>query len=101
MPKYSNFDESRLIEASKAALFQKKPNIAKIAREFGVTRTTLSDRVKNARSATRPTKCLKNILHPRQEKASVYQIAQMYSWNLPPTAAVIQAWKNHAFKWAG
>jgi hypothetical protein len=101
MPKYSDFDESRLAEACKAVLSQKKPKIAKIAREFGVSRTTLSDRVKKARSPITPTKSLKNVLQPHQEKALINWIVQMHSWNLPPTAGVIQAWANRALARAG
>jgi hypothetical protein len=36
MPKSPNFDESRMAEAFAAAIAQKKPNLSKIAREFGV-----------------------------------------------------------------
>jgi transposase-like protein len=91
MPKSSDFDESRLAEACTAVLSQKKSNIAKIAREFDVSRTTLSDRVKKARSRKKPTKSLKNALQPHQEKALINWITQMHSWNLPTTAAIIQA----------
>jgi hypothetical protein len=34
MPKSPNFDESRIAKAFAAVRAQKKPNIAKIAREF-------------------------------------------------------------------
>jgi hypothetical protein len=61
MPKYSDFNESR----------KKEPKIGKIAREFGVKRTTLSDGVETARSPITATKSLKNILQPYQEKALV------------------------------
>jgi hypothetical protein len=101
MPKSSDFDESRMAEACKVALSQKKPNIAKIAREFGVPRITLGRRVKSARSPITSTKSLKNALQPYQEKALVNWIVKMHSWNLPPTAAVIQAWANRALTRAG
>jgi hypothetical protein len=80
---------------------QKKPNIAKIAREFGVSRTSLNSRVKIARSPFTPTKSLKNALQLYQEKALVDWIVKMYSWHLPPTAGVIQAWANRAIARAG
>ena len=101
MPKSSDFDESRLAEACKEVLSQKKPNIAKIAREFSVNRTTLADRVKKGRSHKNPPKSLKNVLQPHQEKALIDWITQMHSWNLPPTAGIIQAWANRALTRAG
>jgi hypothetical protein len=45
MPKSADFDESRLNEACKIALDQKKPKIAKIARDFRVDRKTLTRRI--------------------------------------------------------
>jgi transposase-like protein len=71
MPKDLDFDESRIAEACKAVLSQKKPKIEKIARQFGVSRTTLNDRVKKAKSPITPTKSLKNLLEPHQETALV------------------------------
>ncbi|KAJ5358431.1 transposase [Penicillium cataractarum] len=88
MPKNAEFDESRIAEACKAVLLQKKPKIAKIAREFGVSRTTLSDRVKKAKSPTTPPKSQKNVLDQSQEKALVNWIVQMHGWNLPPTPTI-------------
>lgn len=101
MPKDLDFDESRMAEACKAVLSQKKPKIAKIARQFGVSRTTLNDRVKKAKSPITPTKSLKNLLEPHQEKALVNWIVQMHNWNLPPTASVVGAWANRALARAG
>jgi DNA-binding phage protein len=60
MPKLDDFDESHMAETCKVILAQKKPNIIKIAREFGASRTPLTDSVKNARSPTTPTKLLEN-----------------------------------------
>ncbi|KAJ5151516.1 transposase [Penicillium canariense] len=77
MPKHANFDESRLAEACTTALAQKRPNIANIAREFDVSRTTLSDRVKKAKAPTTPTESMKNALTSYQERALVAWIQQM------------------------
>ena len=71
MPKSINFDESRLAEACQVALSSKKPNFSKIAREFGVARKTLANRVEIAKSPTTPTKSLRKVLEPHQEKALV------------------------------
>ena len=75
-------------------LSQKKPNFTKIAREFGVDRKTLTRRVEMAKSPATPTKSLKNILEPHQEKALINWIVQMHNWNLPPTLAIVGAWAN-------
>ena len=82
-------------------LSQRKPNITKIAREFGIDRKTLTRRVEMAKSPITPTKSLKNILEPHQEKALVNWIVQMHGWNLPPTAAVVGAWANRVLARSG
>jgi hypothetical protein len=41
MPKTAESDESRMIDAYEAARREKKPNITKIVREFGVNRRNL------------------------------------------------------------
>ena len=101
MPKSPTFDESRMAKAFAAAMAQKKPNIMKIAREFDVSPNTLTSRIKKAKSPTTPKKTQKNALQPDQEKALTNWIVQMHSWNLPPTAGVIQAWANHTLARAG
>ena len=98
MTKSVDFDKSRIAEACSLVLAQKKPNIAKNARELGVSRTTLADRVKKAKLPPTPTTPLKNALSPHQEKALTNWIVRMYCWNLPPTAGVIQAWANRALE---
>jgi transcriptional regulator of acetoin/glycerol metabolism len=47
MPKSTKFNESCMAKACEAAQAQKKPNITKIAREYGVPYITLYERVKN------------------------------------------------------
>ena len=101
MTRSFKFDESRIIEACKAVLAQRNSKIAQIAREFGVSRTTLTDRVKKARSPTTPTESRKYALAGYQEKALTTWIAKMCSWNLPPTAGLIEAWANRALARAG
>ncbi|KAJ5364579.1 transposase [Penicillium cataractarum] len=82
-------------------LSQKKPNITKIAREFGVDRKTLTRRVDAAKSPITPTKSLKNVLELYQEKALVNWIVQMHGWNLPPTPALIGVWANRTLARSG
>ena len=62
MPKSPEFNESHLLEAIATAKAQKKPNIAKIAREFNVSYTTLRSRLQKAKPPTTPTTINKNLL---------------------------------------
>jgi hypothetical protein len=101
MPKSTDFDESRLMKACKTVLAQKKPQIAKIAREYGVSRTTLTNRVKNARPPPTYRESLKNAFEGYQEKALTTWIVKMHDWNLPPLPALIEAWANRALTRAG
>jgi len=101
MPKSPEFNEARLNEAFATATAQKKPNIAKIARQFNVSCTTLRSRLKKAKTPTTPTLTKKNLLQPYQEKALINWIVQMRNWNLPPTPAIIEAWANQALARAG
>lgn len=101
MPKSPEFNETCLLEAIAIAKTQKKPNIAKIAREFNVSYTTLRTRLQKVKSPTTPTMSNKNLLQPYQEKALINWIIQMRNWNLPPTASVIAAWANQALARAG
>jgi transposase-like protein len=79
MPKSSDFDESRMAEAFAAGMAKKKTNIAKIAREFNVSYTTLFSRVKKAKLPITSTKSQKHALQPYQEKALTNWIVQMYA----------------------
>jgi hypothetical protein len=101
MPKSSNFSEDRMAKAFAAAMSQKKPNISKIAREFDVSRETLAGRVKKAKSPPLRKDSHRNTLRAHQEKALINWITKMISWNLPPTAAIIESWANSALARAG
>ena len=101
MPKSPEFNESHLLEAIATAKAQKKPNIAKIAREFNVSYTTLRSRLQKAKPPTTPITANKNLLKPYQEKALINWIIQMRNWNLPPTASTIAAWANQALARSG
>ena len=69
MLKISEINESRIIEAYNAAQAEEKPNITKIAREYGVPRTTLYDRVKKGTPTWKP---INKALEDYQEKALIY-----------------------------
>jgi transposase-like protein len=64
MMKSPEFNESRLNEAVAIATTQKKPNVARIAREFNVSYTTLRDRLKKPRTPATLTPSKKNLLQP-------------------------------------
>lgn len=97
MTKSADFDEYRLIEACQKVLAQKKPGISKIAYESGVSRMTLTDRVKKARAPPTNHESQRNALEGYQEKALITCMVKMHGWNLPPPAALIQAWANRTF----
>lgn len=67
----SNYDESRMAEACEAIRAQKKPNITKTAREFGVPRETLRDRVNKGAQARTARKPVNKALQDYQEKALI------------------------------
>jgi transposase-like protein len=69
MPKSPDFNESQMSKAFTTAITEKKPNIAKIARQFNVSPTTLRSRLKKAKTLVTPTPSKKNALQPYQETA--------------------------------
>jgi transcriptional regulator with PAS, ATPase and Fis domain len=64
MPKYSNFAEERLAQATQAVLTRKNAKIAKIAPEFRVSRTTLHGRIKKTYELTSWYKSFKYAVKP-------------------------------------
>ncbi|KAJ8234279.1 hypothetical protein LV156_004505 [Aspergillus fumigatus] len=70
MPKSSKINESYLLEACEAAQAQKKPNISKIAREYGVPYATLRD-------------CVKKHVHPRLANKPYNQLAGVVKKDTP------------------
>jgi AraC-like DNA-binding protein len=77
MPKSANFNEERMAKAFAAAMREKNPNFSKIAREFDMSRYTLSKRVRKAKSPPIPQDSQRNALRAFQEKALINQIAKM------------------------
>ena len=98
MPKTSKINESRIIEACDAAQAEEKPNITKIAREYGVPRTTLYDRVKKGTPTWKP---INKAFEDYQEKPLIYWATCMRDWNMPVTPNLLQAWANRALVRAG
>jgi hypothetical protein len=90
-----------MADAFAAAMVRKKPNISKTVREFDVSYTTLTSRIKKAKSSTTPKDSHRKALRAYQEKALTSWIVKMHSWNLPLTAAIIQAWANPALARSG
>ena len=101
MPKTSKFDECRMIEACEAARAEEKPNLAKIAREYGVPRETLRDRVKKGTQACTTRKPVNKVLDEYQEEALIRWVARMRDWNMPASPRLLEAWANRALERAG
>jgi hypothetical protein len=101
MPKTAESDESRMIEACEAARREKKPNITKIAREFGVNRRNLQNRVKKGMQARTARKPVNKVLDRAQEEALMRWICQLNDWNMPPKPRLIEAWANRSLARAG
>ena len=101
MPKTSNFDESRMIEACEAAQAKEKPNIALIAREYGVPRRTLQNRVRKGSQPRTARKPVNKALDGYQEEALIRWIAFMRDINMPVTPRILEEWANRALKRAG
>jgi hypothetical protein len=96
MPKTAESAESRMIEAYEAAKRVKKPNISKIAREYGVPPRTLYNRVKKGMPARACSIPVNRALDRAQEEALVRWICQLNDWNMPPTPRLIEAWANRS-----
>jgi hypothetical protein len=101
MPKTAESDESRMTAACEAARREKNPNITKIAREFGVNRRNLQNRVKKGMQARTARKPVNKILDRAQEEALTRWISQLNDWNMPPTPKLIEAWANRSLAYTG
>lgn len=101
MPKTVDKAESRMLEACAAAKREKKPNVSKIAREYGVSRRTLHNRVKNGMQAHTCRKPVYKALKGYQEEALKQWVARMRNLNMPVPPQVIQAWADRALSRAG
>ncbi|KAJ8165161.1 hypothetical protein LV155_003039 [Aspergillus fumigatus] len=74
MPKSIRFDDSDLRKACEATQAQKKPNISKIAREYGVPIAILRDRVKKGAQPRTARKPVNKALKGYQEEALIQWI---------------------------
>jgi hypothetical protein len=101
MPKSTKFDESCMAKACEAAQAQKKPNIAKIAREYGVPYTTLYERVKNNHQPRTACKPVNKTLQRYQEEALIQWIIKMQGWNMPVTPSLLEEYANQSLQRAG
>ncbi|KAF7177120.1 hypothetical protein CNMCM7691_004854 [Aspergillus felis] len=79
MPKSSKINESYLLKACEAAQAQKKPNISKIAREYGVPYATLHDRVKKGVHSQFANKPVNKALQGYQEEALIQWIVYIHN----------------------
>ncbi|GFF56278.1 hypothetical protein IFM51744_08860 [Aspergillus udagawae] len=101
MPKSSKITESDLLKACEAAQAQEKPNISKIAREYGVPCTTLRDRIKKGRQPRTARKPVNKALEGYQEEALIRWIVWMRDHYLPVTPKLLQEYANQALQRAG
>ncbi|GFF55804.1 transposase [Aspergillus udagawae] len=101
MPKSIKYTESDLLKACEAAQSQKKPNFTKIAREYGVSCTTLRGRVKSGQQPRTARKPVNKALQGYQEEALIQWIIWMRDHNLPVTPKLLEEYANQALQRAG
>ena len=101
MPKAAKSAEDCMIEACKAVNRENKGNISKIARQFGVSRRTLSNRVRNCHQASTTRKPVNKVLEPYQEEALMHWLGRMRDFNMPVPPGLLEAWANRALARAG
>ncbi|XBQ94315.1 hypothetical protein V6000_010144 [Aspergillus fumigatus] len=101
MPKSIKFNESDLLKACEAAQAQNKPNISKIAREYGVPYSTLRDCIKKGRQARTARKPVNKALDGYQEEALIQWIVWMRDHNIPVTPKLLEEFANQSLQCAG
>ncbi|XP_077660626.1 transposase [Aspergillus fumigatus Af293] len=101
MPKSIKFNESDLLKACEAAQAQNKPNISKIAREYGVPYSTLRDCIKKGRQARTARKPVNKALDGYQEEALIQWIVWMRDHNIPVTPKLLEEFANQSLQRAG
>jgi hypothetical protein len=97
-PKSSKICEERIIEACEAVRLEKKPNIAKIAREIGIPYRTLFGRVHDHKGPPTAQKPVNKTLDQYQETALVHWVAHMRDIHLPVTITMLEEWANLTVK---
>ena len=94
MPKSSENSDERVNEAYEAARLEKKPNIAKIAREYGVPYRTLHGRLNDQRKPRTARIPTNKALNQYQEAALIKWLTYMRDIHLPVTITLLQEWAN-------
>jgi hypothetical protein len=94
MPKSSEISNICVNEAAEAARLQKNPNIAKIAREFGVPYRTLHGRIHDGRKPRTARNAPNKALNQYQEAALKQWTAKMRDIHLPVTISLLLEWVN-------
>jgi hypothetical protein len=90
-----------MIKACKAAQAEEKPNIALIAREYGVPCWTLQNRVRKGSQPRTARKPVNKALEGYQEEALIYWITFMHDINMLVMPRLLEEWANQALKHAG
>jgi hypothetical protein len=96
MPKVIKFNESPMTRACEAAQAQAKPNISKIAREYGVPYGTLHDRVKKGSQPCAARKPVNKALQGHQEEALIHWIAYNHDINMLVMPRLLEDYVNQA-----
>lgn len=86
---------------AKPLVRKKYPNLAQIARDFGVSYHILHRRFRRGRGPTTATKPANKTLEPYQEDALISLNASMRDINLPVTRDMLRNWANRSLVRAG
>ncbi|KAJ5160973.1 transcriptional regulator family: Centromere protein B DNA-binding region [Penicillium canariense] len=101
MSKHAEIDESRVIEACEAASAVEKPNLSKIAREYGVSYNILLGRVRQGKQARTTRKPNNKALDEYQEEALRQWIPELRNCHMPVTPTLLEDMANLSLKRAG
>ena len=101
MSNQSKIAEPRVIEACEAAYAQKKPNLSRIAREYGVSYGVLRGRVRQGKQARTVQKPVNKALQEYQEEALTRWILELNDCHMPVTPALLEDMPNLSLKRAG
>lgn len=94
-------EESRVLKACEAARAVKKPNLAAISRQFGVSYNVLRQRIRQGRGSCSDRIPNNRALEAAQEEALRYWILHMRDLHMPITPGIVEAWANSALQRAG
>jgi hypothetical protein len=98
MSNFSKPYETRITEAIKAYESGKELNMAKLAREWAIPKSTLHNRIKNKTQPRTSQKPTNYALSKFQEEALTRWIIQMNDLNMPVTPNLLKDWADQALR---